>query len=255
MEEKMDPTKRFSNRAKLYANYRPGYPKELISFLRDELNLRPLHIIADVGSGTGLLSKLFLDNGNVVYAVEPNREMRQAAESIFDKNPNFHSVDGTAEHTTLAEHRIDFVTVAQAFHWFDKELTHQEFKRMLKPNGNVILVYNDRKKTDGFMQEYERLLLKYAPNYKEQTHQDVSEKEINDFYGNEKLGKKYFDNYQSLDLEGFKGRLMSSSFVPLELNLQPSFSKELKEIFERCRVQGKVKFEYITRIWYGKITD
>ena len=218
-----------------------GYSKELISFLRDELNLRPSRIIADVGSGTGLLSKLFLDNGNVVYAVEPNREMRQVAESIFDKNPNFHSVDGTAEHTTLAEHRIDFVTVAQAFHWFDKELTHQEFKRMLKPNGNVILVYNDGKKTDGFMQEYERLLLKYAPNYKEQTHQDVSEKEINDFYGNEKLGKKYFDDYQSLDLEGFKGRLMSSSFVPLELNLQPSFSKELKEIFERCRVQGKVR--------------
>ncbi len=250
----MGPTKRFSNRAKLYADYRPGYPKELISFLRDEMNLRPLHTIADVGSGTGLLSKLFLDNGNVVYAVEPNMEMRQAAESIFDHNPNFHSVDGTAEHTTLTEHRIDFVTVAQAFHWFDKGLTRQEFKRILKPNGNVILIYNDRKKIDGFMQEYERLLLNYAPNYKEQTHQDVSEKEITDFYGNERVGKKYFDNYQSLDLEGFKGRLMSSSFIPLELNLQPSFNEELKQIFERYRLEGKVRFEYITRVWYGKIT-
>jgi len=255
MDEKMDPTKRFSNRAKLYANFRPGYPKELISFLRNKLNLSPLHLIADVGSGTGLLSKLFLDNGNVVYAVEPNLEMRQEAESIFGRDQNFHSVDGTAEHTTLAEHIIDFVTVAQAFHWFDKRLARPEFKRILKPNGKVILVNNDRKITDGFMQEYEGLLLKYAPDYKEQTHQDLSEKEIADFYGNESLGKKCFENYQNLDLEGFKGRLMSSSFIPLELSLQPAVNKELKEIFDKFETEGKIRFEYITRIWYGKITE
>jgi len=255
IEENIEPTRRFSNRAELYAKYRPGYPKELVSFLRDELNLRPFHMIADVGSGTGLLSKLFLDNGNVVYAVEPNREMRQVADAKFGGNPNFHSIDATAEHTTLAEHRIDFVTVAQAFHWFAQALTRLEFKRILTLEGFVVLIYNDRKKTDGFMNSYEKLLLKYAPNYKEQTHQDISEKEINAFFGNESLGKKNFDNYHWLDLEGFIGRLMSSSFVPLDLSLQPSVNKELEEIFERYQFNGKVRFEYITRLWYGKIRD
>jgi len=252
--EKIDSTKRFSNRANLYAKYRPGYPEVLISFLKDELNLSSQNVIADVGSGTGLLSKLFLGNGNVVYAVEPNKEMREIAESFFGKDPKFHSIDGTAEHTTIDNHKVDFVTVAQAFHWFDKGLTRKEFKRILKPNGEVILVYNDRKKTDGFMQEYERLLLKYAPDYKEQTHQDVSEEEIADFYGNKLFGKKHFDNYQSLDFEGFKGRLMSSSFIPIELNGKPSVDKELKETFERCQKEGKITFEYLTRIWHGKIT-
>ena len=250
-----DSTRRFSNRAKLYAKYRPGYPKVLISFFKDELNLSPLHVIADVGSGTGLLSKLFLDNGNLVYAVEPNMEMRQTAESFFNKNPKFHSINGMAEHTTLDSHKIDFITVAQAFHWFNKELTKQEFKRILKPNGEIVIVYNDRKKTDGFMQEYERLLLKYAPNYKEQTHQDVSEEEIADFYGNKVFGKKCFDNYQSLDFEGFKGRLMSSSFIPMELSSQPNVDKELKETFHKCQEEGKIRFEYLTVVWYGKITD
>lgn len=246
---------RFSNRAELYAKFRPGYPKEIISFFKETLNLHAGNAVADLGSGTGLFSKLFLDNQNIVYAIEPNREMRETAEKALIKYPLFHSVNGTAENTTLADHSIDYVTAAQAFHWFNREKARQEFKRILKTNGYVVLIWNDRNKSQGLMGDYEQLLLKYASDYKEVSHENISENEIIHFYSTESYGKKTFFNPQFLDYEGLKGRLMSSSFMPIELDASPDLNKELKEIFEKYERKGKIKFEYTTRLYFGKITN
>ena len=117
----MDVLNRFSNRVDAYVKYRPAYPQELITFLKQEGMLHSETIIADIGSGTGISSELFLKEGNTVIGVEPNQEMRETAEKLLTKYDNFKSINATAEHTTLKDKSVDLVIVAQAFHWFDKQ--------------------------------------------------------------------------------------------------------------------------------------
>ena len=140
----MKVTERFSNRVENYVKYRPNYPKKIISFLEKEIGLSSSSIIADIGSGTGISSEMFLKNGNIVYGVEPNKEMREAAERLLAEHPNFKSINGTAEDTTLAANSIDILSAGQAFHWFDVIKTEIEFKRILKNGGWVVLVWNER---------------------------------------------------------------------------------------------------------------
>src|SRR6266480_5260535 len=131
-----DPKQRFSNRVADYRRYRPGYPPAVLDLLRIECGLRADHIIADMGSGTGLLSQLFLKNGHRVFGVEPNRQMREAGEEFLHRFEEFTSVPGSAEATTLGDASIDFVTAAQAFHWFERQAARREFRRILKPGGD-----------------------------------------------------------------------------------------------------------------------
>lgn len=118
-----DSAERFSGRVADYLKYRPGYPEELLAFLRSECGLVPGSVVADVGSGTGKLAELFLSGGNTVFGIEPNAEMRLAAERLFSGRSGFHSVAGRAEATTLPDSSVDLVAVGQAFHWFDREKT------------------------------------------------------------------------------------------------------------------------------------
>lgn len=115
-----DSTQRFSTRVANYIKYRPLYPPAVLETLGQRCGLTDRSIIADVGSGTGILAEMFLRNGNTVYGVEPNREMREAGERLLVDYPNFHSIDGTAEATALEDGNVDFVTAGQAFHWFNK---------------------------------------------------------------------------------------------------------------------------------------
>src|ERR1700756_4899998 len=140
-----DAKQRFSNRVADYVRYRPGYPSALIELLRGECGLRADHVVADVGSGTGILAKLFLDNGNRVFGVEPNEEMRQAGENFFSGYKNFSSVHVFWEPTTLPAGSVDFITAAQAFHWFEPVATRREFLAILKPHGWVVVMWNDRR--------------------------------------------------------------------------------------------------------------
>ena len=144
-----DPTKRFSDRVEMYVKYRPHYPTAVLACLQEECGLTETAVIADIGSGTGILTKLFLDNGNRVYGVEPNDEMREAAESYLADYAKFVSVNGRSEATTLPDHSVEFITAGQAFHWFQWQETKAEFKRILKPNGIVALVWNERHYGDG----------------------------------------------------------------------------------------------------------
>lgn len=250
-----DTLHRFSNRVDDYIKYRPHYPGAIINLLSDNGYLSKQSVVADIGSGTGILSELFLKNGNKVLAVEPNKEMREAAEKIFSENQNFISVNATAEETTLQDEQVDIIVAGQAFHWFDKEKCKTEFKRIIRKGGIVALIWNDRRiDTTAFLIAYENLLKKYGTDYLKVNHKNIAAEQLNGFFGNKGCTLQSFNNYQYFDLEGLKGRLLSSSYVPTreQDGFYPMLDS-LKEIFERYNSNGKVTVEYDTKVYFGKL--
>lgn len=220
-----------------------------------ECELEKCSIVADIGSGTGILTQLFLEKGNTVFAVEPNKEMRAAAETLLSKYGCFNSVNGTAEDTTLEQHSVDLVTAGQAFHWFDLEKTRQEFLRILKPNGWVALIWNDRKTdTTPFLEAYEQLLNTYSIDYKKVDHKKLDKEDFRRFFRPHGFKMKSFDNIQTFDFEGLKGRLLSSSYVPLKGHPKyQAMLNELRTIFLNFQIDNTVKLEYDTKVYFGRL--
>jgi len=249
-----NPTKRFSDRVDNYIKYRPGYPLAILDFVKKELDLTPSSIIADVGSGTGILSKIFLDNGNRVYGIEPNANMRMAAENLLSKYWKFVSIAAAAEATSLKRHSVHFITAGQTFHWFDIEKTKEEFKIILKPGGWVVLIWNERKVDTPFLRAYEDLLLKFSIDYQNVDHRKITDSVLDSFYGAGNYQCKFFENHQSFNFSSLKGRMLSSSYAPTEKhpNFKPLIIK-LKEIFRAHQKNGTVKFEYDTKVYYGRL--
>jgi SAM-dependent methyltransferase len=249
----MNSLERFSNRVENYIKYRPHYPEEIIPFLSKEIGLLSSSVIADIGSGTGISSELFLKNGNAVYGIEPNTEMREAAEQLLQQYFRFHSIAAVAEATTLQDHSIDFIIAGQAFHWFDPEKSRIEFSRILKNNGWVVLIWNERQlESSPFLVAYEKLLLEYGTDYSL-----VSEYRMRDnikilFQKDYRLGE--FTNSQTFDYNGLEGRLLSSSYTPPSGSpkFHPMRSK-LLEIFDEHNVNGEVKMLYNTEVYYGRL--
>jgi len=241
---------RFLNRVANYARYRPGYPPDMLEFFKDQLGLKPDSVIADIGSGTGLSSKPFLENGNVVYGVEPNAGMRAAAEGSLKGFPSFRSVDGTANETNLDNGSIDFIIAAQAFHWFDPEPTCVEFKRILKPNGYVALIWNERQlDSTPFLLEYEELLLKFATDYEKVRHENINQEKLSSFF-QKSFQKRTFANHQIHDFEGLKGRVLSSSYMPAEGDESyESMIDELQALFAKHAEDGKITILYDTNVF------
>ena len=244
-----NPTQRFSSRVEDYVKYRPSYPRQIMAWLSERCGLSPSSVVADVGSGTGLLTQLFLDNGNRVYGVEPNAEMRLAGEHFLSAYPNFISVNGTAENTSLPAASVDFVAAGQAFHWFYGAWAGAEFRRILKPGGWVALIWNDRDTTSApFLRQYERMLQTYSTDYAQVDHKntDVATLGIS-------LERKDFANAQMFDFAALKGRLMSSSYAPQENHPQHEpMLKELRRIFDAHNQNGVVEFKYTTQVFAGK---
>jgi SAM-dependent methyltransferase len=251
-----DSTKRFSSRVDNYIKYRPGYPAAVIELLRRECGLAPASQIADIGSGTGILTELLLKNGSVVFAVEPNPDMRQAAERLLGGHSNFHSVNGTAEATTLPPQSMDIIVAAQAFHWFGRGRARQEFLRILKPGGRVALIWNDRR-TDStpFLQAYEHLLQECSLDYRAVDHKQIDAAAIGEFFAPAAFKAASFENQQVFDFEGLKGRLLSSSYAPEQGHPKhEAMLRELSEIFEKHARQDRVVFEYDTVVHCGQLT-
>jgi SAM-dependent methyltransferase len=250
-----DHTGRFSTRVADYVKYRPGYPTAVLRLLEEECGLDSASVVADVGSGTGILSELFLRNGNRVYGVEPNREMREAGERLLASYTNFKSVDGRAEATTLDDKSVDFVTAGQAFHWFDPPHARREFMRILRPGGWVVLVWNDRR-TAGtpFLEEYERLLLEYSTDYREVSVKYAEESMLAALYGPSEMRTATFDNEQVFDFDGLRGRLTSASYTPEpgHPNFEP-LMRELEALFRRHERDGRVVIAYDTKVFYGRL--
>lgn len=255
MTQPFNSTTRFSNRVDNYIRYRPGYPAQIIEVLRQECGFKNELPIADIGSGTGKLTELFLEIGNQVYGVEPNREMREAGERLLTRYPNFQSINGTAEATTLPDGSVDFITIGQAFHWFDLEQCRAEFSRILKPGGWVVIAWNDRLvETKPFPAAYERLLRDFSADYEQVNHRRFNDGEaVREFLGS-RAWLKNFPNAQQFDFDGLKGRLLSSSYAP-EAG-QPRHDDmiaALKRIFEAHQTNGRVEFEYATHVYYGQL--
>jgi len=252
-----DAKLRFSNRVQDYIRYRPTYPVELLRVLETDAELTTAAIVADVGSGTGLSSKLFLDHGNTVYGVEPNREMREAAEKLLGSNSHFHSVNATAEQTTLDHGSVDYIVCGQAFHWFDRSKTRQEFARILRPGGWVVLVWNARRiGTTEFLCDYEGLLRELAIDYRQVDHKLVDDSVIGEFFAPAKYQFRSLENSQLLDLAGLTGRIASSSYMPAEGHpLYPVMLPAIEKLFERNEQGGRVKIEYDTVLYFGQLTS
>ena len=168
---------RFDNRVENYVKYRPHYPKAMLDFFRDELNLQKTSIIADIGSGTGISAKPFLENGNTVLGIEPNELMREASRNYLKDFSNFMIINGTAENTTLKDKSIDFIIAAQAFHWFETAKTLEEFRRILQEGGYVALIWNERQlDSNKFLRDYERFLIEFGTDYAEVRHDRITKK-------------------------------------------------------------------------------
>jgi len=247
-------TSRFSDRVENYVRYRPGYPTETLSALHLECGLQPSSVIADVASGTGIWTRMLLENGNRVFGVEPNGDMRQAGDRLLASFPNFTSVEGKAEATTLPDRSVDFVTAAQAAHWFDRRRARQEFARILKPGGWLVLLWNERLiDTTPFLREYEELLLEFGTDYQDVRHERTTDA-VNEFFDPLPYRERTFPMRQDFDYAGLEGRLLSSSYAP-----GPGHAKHepmlaaLERIFEDRAVNGRVGFEYTTRVYFGRL--
>jgi SAM-dependent methyltransferase len=245
----LSPTERFSSRVDYYVRSRPKYPAALLRFFQTELDLKPADAIADIGSGTGFLTELFLRNGNPCFAVEPNEPMRAAAEASLGQYPNFHSVNATAESTTLTGASVRFITAGQAFHWFDVEKSASEFHRILKPGGVVALIWNERVNDySPFMAGYARLL----QQYQHQAPMSDGLPEIQQFFGPGGYQFRKFENPQPLDRDGLIDRITSSSYMPLPSHAgYDGLVEAARKLFKAHQVNQTVTIMHETQVFYG----
>lgn len=248
-------TQRFSDRVENYVRYRPTYPAQVLDLLREECDLTAQSVVADIGSGTGIFARMLLESGCRVLAVEPNAPMRGAAEKLLSGYADFTSIAAPAESTTLPDFCADFVTAAQAFHWFDRAKAKVEFRRVLKPQGFVILLWNERlADTTPFLRDYEKLLLDFSTDYAQVNHTQIDDAVLADFFAPHGFQKRSFANCQLFDYQGLEGRLLSSSYAP-ESN-HPSHAPmlaQLRRLFDANAENGCVSFDYETNIYWGRL--
>ena len=250
MKVEMDNTTRFTDRVEYYAAFRPTYPDSVVDYLCDDVGLVPDDVVVDVGSGTGISSDLFLRHGHVVYGVEPNAGMRQAAEAALRRYPNFHSIDATAERTTLPDACADVVVTASAVHWFDAALARAEFRRMLKPGGLVIVMGNGRRK-DGslFMRAYDGLVREFS--VPTGSHEN-REQRVRAFVG-DGVQTMRIDYTEWLNFRALSGRTLSYSTMPLPG--QPgheTMMRELRVLFDAAADGRGIEYEGQVRLYCNR---
>lgn len=250
-----DATLRFTHRVEDYVRYRPGYPPRLLDWLRDSFGVTPAWRVADVGAGTGISSELFLNAGHAVVAVEPNFAMRKAAEQKLGGQQRFRVVDGCAEQTGLADRSVDLICAAQSFHWFDKRIIRQEFSRILRSGGMLTIIWNSRRLTGStFLEKYEQFLQDYGTDYRQVAKRYPSDQEVKDWFGSGYGGRTSLENRQSLDFDGLRGRLLSSSYIPRpgDEKYDPML-QAMRGLYDACADQGQVELVYDTRVFIGSL--
>lgn len=248
------PTERFTGRVDNYARYRPSYPAAAIDLLEARCGLSPTAVVADIGSGTGILTELLLARGAMVLGVEPNQGMREAAEARLAAQARFRSVNGTAEATTLPTGSVDLLVVGQAFHWFDGERARREALRVLKRGAFAALLWNERpQELTPFLADYEILLRRHAPEYVQIVARRADVESMRRFFGGA-MELETFPNEQTFDFQGLQGRLLSSSYAPEpgDAQYEPMLAG-LRELFDRHEQAGKVAFAYRTLVYFGPL--
>jgi len=247
------PEERFSDRVENYIRWRPGYPEGLLDTLRTHGGLNATSTVADIGSGTGISSMLLLKAGCTVHGVEPNAAMREAAERILAAEPKFKRVDARAETTTLPDASIDLIVAAQAFHWFNTPETRREFHRILKPSGRVALIWNERRlNSTPFLRDYEALVLQFSTDYSAVRHENIDAAALSSFFDGS-YQTHVFEYEQCFDFDGLKGRLLSCSYAPAPGHPRhEAMVMELRRLFDRHQVEGRVVFLYDTKLYLGQ---
>lgn len=251
-----DPTGRFSNRVADYVRYRPDYPPALLDWLHREIGVSTGTLVADIGAGTGISTRLFLASGHPVIAVEPNGPMREAAEALLGQEYlRLKLVDGTAEATTLADDSVGLVSAAQAFHWFDTTAVRREWARILQPGGLALVFWNSRLlDASPFLVGYEQLLLEFGTDYTEVAERYQDDDTMRAWFGSGLRGVAQFPNTQYMDAEGLRGRLLSSSYAPPPGHPRHAPMLEaLQQLFDAHAVDGRIAFEYHTRAFVGTL--
>ncbi len=248
------PTQQFDGRAENYSSFRPSYPPEVISTITSVCGLEPGSSVADIGSGTGIFSKLLLDAGFNVSAVEPNDQMRSAAEDSLHSRPGYRSVAGTAEATTLHDHSMDVITAAQAFHWFDPEPTKVEFRRILKPNRHVALIWNHWDTDSPFLKGYRAAFRELVPEYSNVVRMRLADDDFSDFLDVGPVQFFQMPNPKLLDFDGLIGRMQSSSYAPKQDEpLYAPLVERLRNLFDAHQQNGRVSFDYLTQLYIGRL--
>jgi SAM-dependent methyltransferase len=252
----MDTKELFSGKVDNYIKYRPSYPVEAIDFIYNKTGLTKESIIAETGSGPGTFTEYLLKRGNTVYAVEPNEDMRKTAEKTLSSYKNFHSINGSSENTELEDRSVHFIVSAQAFHWFDRVKAKKEFKRIIKPHGKVILIWNKRvTEASDVMKGYEAFLADNIKDYEERaTHRKLKDNHFRDFFKDGDYEKTVFSHRKMMSFEELKGLFLSLSYSPRygDKNYE-SLIEKLKELFEKYKTDNIIFFEYITVIYTGEI--
>lgn len=252
-----DPARRFGSRVANYLRYRPDYPPQAVAFIVWRCGLGAGSTVADVGSGTGLLTRHLLERGCKVVGVEPNLEMREAAEGLLADTGDFGSAQGSAEATGLADGWADAVTAAQAFHWFDAGAARREFQRILRPRGWVALVWNMRRyDTSDFLREYGALLRSRIPDYLKASPHSCGSHELERFFARGTMESYGCSNEQEMDLPSLRGRLLSSSYVPHQgQEGHDELMTELRTLFHKHERGGYVCLEYRTEVYVGRLEE
>ena len=247
-------TTRFSNRVEDYVKYRPHYPEVIVSLLQEQYHVSIHKKIADIGAGTGISAELFLKVGYEVIAVEPNKEMREKSVALLNKYEKFSAVDGTAENSSLPTKSIDVIIAGQAFHWFNVTETKKEFDRILKPNGIVVLIWNERLAISEFEKEYDELIIKHSTDYKKIDHRNINAEKIEQFFHPQPIQLKVFTNKQVFDFKGLQGRLLSSSYLPVATDIGfENLIKGLRRLFDQYKKDNTITINYETKVYVGKL--
>ena len=250
----MNNADRFTNRVSLYVKYRPSYPSVYLDYLVNEVGFNCESVIADVGAGTGILSKLLAPRVNTVYAVEPNSQMRMAAAEYCKDTPNVAVINGSAEAITLPDSSVDFITAAQAFHWFKLDEAKREFVRILKPGGKVALVWNVRDITSPFGREYESLLKTFCADYHSSGGGSTENLAYRLLFKNAEYDYRLFQNDRRVDLETLMGYALSTSYAPVRGDENyPSFIKSLMAIYEKFAENGGVLISMTAQSYVGEV--
>jgi len=247
----MDNTQRFSDRAEYYLHYRARYSPAAEELLGERLGLSADSIVADIGSGTGHSALLFLPRAKLVYGVEPNENMRRAAERELRGYPNFKSVPGVAEETTLPDRVADFVAAGSAFHWFDRRRSLEEFKRILKADGRLVVLANHvRRDASPFMRAYGGIF----ERYRERRERPNLKSALAAVFGDGGLSSVALDNSELLDFARLRGRVLSYSSMPLSGHAQHEpMLADLGRVFDEHQSGGFVPFLAETVIYWGKL--
>ncbi len=251
----MDTTQKFTGKAEQYARHRSRYPDTYLEYLLETTGLKAGDAVADIGSGTGILSRQLLALGLRVWAVEPNADMRALAEAQLGDLAGFRSVAATAENTTLPDHSVNLVTAAQAFHWFDRPRFRQECSRILRPGAPVSLVWNNRDMHAEINQELERVCMDLCPNFVAFGGGIEDEPAVfREFFQGGQFDHRVFANDERHDLQGFLGRNLSNSYAPLagDGNYQ-TFVQAMESLFARYSTGGMVTLPMETNSYLGMV--